>query len=83
MRLADQLHPIIIDYGSENIAAGYECGDGPELVFRPQVAKNRDLSKGDVAVKTSINTSYDQLDFLKNNYKSPYERNIVLHFSLL
>ncbi len=36
-----------------------------------------------MAVKASINTSYDQLDFVKINYKSPYERNIVLHFSLL
>lgn len=83
MRLSDHLHPIVIDFGSENIVAGYECGDCPEMVFRPQVAKNRDLSKSDVAPKASINTSYDQLDFVKNNYKSPYERNIVLHFSLL
>lgn len=83
MRLSDQLHPIIIDFGSENIVAGYEFGEWPELVFRPQVAKNKDLSKGEVPTKLSINTSYDQLDFLKNNYKSPYERNIVLHFSLL
>ncbi len=34
-------------------------------------------------IKTYVNTSYDQLDLTKTNYKSPYERNLVLHFSLL
>jgi actin-related protein 5 len=73
----------VIDYGSETIKAGFELSNGPELVFRPQVAKNRDLSKTDLPIKTYINTSYEQLDFAKNNFKSPYERNLILHFSLL
>lgn len=34
-------------------------------------------------MKSSINTSYEQLSFVKDNYKSLYERNIILHFSLL
>jgi hypothetical protein len=63
--------------------AGYEGSQGPELVFRPQISKNRDLTKSDVPIKAYINTNYDQLDFVKINYKSPYERNIILHFSLI
>jgi len=77
------VNTLIIDYGSEKIAAGYEWSEGPELTFRPQISKNKDLSKNEMALKAFVNTSYDQLEFTKNNYKSPYERNIVLHFSLL
>lgn len=82
-QMGDKMNTLIIDYGSENIKAGYEwSSEGPELVFRPQISKNRDPNKSDLPIKTYVNTSYDQLDFAKNNYKSPYERNLVLHFSL-
>lgn len=30
-----------------------------------------------------MNTNYEQIELTRNNYKSPYERNLVLHFSLL
>lgn len=71
--LGDKMSPIIIDYGSENIKGGYDWSqDGPEVVFRPQISKNRDASKVDMPIKAYINTSYDQLDLTKNNYKSPY-----------
>ena len=80
---SDKLSTIVIDYGCETIKGGFECSSGPELVFRPQVSKNRDLSKCELPVKAYVNTSYDQLDFVKSNYKSPYERNIILHFSLI
>lgn len=53
------------------------------MVFRPQVSKTRDPSKTELPVKYVMNLSYDQLDFAKNNFKSPYEKNIVLHFSVL
>ena len=68
----DKLSTIIIDYGSETIKAGLENTPKPELVYRSQISKNRDLSKGELPAKAFINTSYDQLDFLKNNFKSPY-----------
>lgn len=79
----EKSNTIIVDYGSETIKAGYEQSTDPELIFRPHISKNRDLSKSDLPVKAFVNTSYDQLDFSKNNFKSPYERNIVLHFSLI
>lgn len=79
----EKSNTIIVDYGSETIKAGYEQSIDPELVFRPQISKNRDLSKADLSTKAFVNTSFDQLDFSKNNFKSPYERNIVLHFSLI
>lgn len=79
----DKQSTLIIDYGSENIKAGYEQSSGPEIVFRPFVSKNRDLTRIDQPIKISINTSYEQLSFFKDNYKSLYERNIILHFSLL
>jgi actin-related protein 5 len=53
------------------------------MVFRPQISKNRDASKADLPIKGFVNTSYEQLELTRNNYKSPYERNLVLHFSLL
>lgn len=31
----------------------------------------------------TINFSYEQLDFLKSNYRSPFDRNIIQHFSAL
>ena len=83
IRASNDPTPIVIDYGSENIKAGLACQRPPELVFRPQVSKNRDVNRVDVPVKAYINTSYDQLDFAKNNYKSPYERNLVLHFGVI
>jgi actin-related protein len=71
--MGDKMNTIVIDYGSENIKAGYDWSqEGPELVFRPQISKNRDASKADLPIKTYINTSYDQLDLTKTNYKSPY-----------
>lgn len=81
--LADRQSALIIDYGSENIKAGYDASEGPEIVFRPQISKNRDSSKADLPIKGFVNTSYEQVDLTRNNYKSPYERNLVLHFSLL
>lgn len=81
--MGDKMNTLIIDYGSENIKAGYDWSpEGPELVFRPQISKNRDPNKADLPIKTYINTGYEQLDFAKSNYKSPYERNLILHFSL-
>lgn len=71
--MGDKMNTIVIDYGSENIKAGYDWSqDGPELVFRPQISKNRDASKADQPIKAYINTSYDQLDLTKTSYKSPY-----------
>lgn len=81
--LSDRLSSILIDYGSELIVSGFDNSKVPDLIFRPQITKNRDLAKGDIEVKASINTSFEQVEFFKNNYKSPYERNIILHFSLL
>ena len=83
-QMYDAQSPILIDYGSEVIKAGYEMNpDGPCLVFRPQISKTRDPSKMDVPIKAAINLSYDQLDFSKFNFKSPFEKNIILHFSIL
>ena len=79
----DKLSTVLIDYGSETIMAGLENNSHPDLIFRPQISKNRDLSKSDLPIKAYINTSYDQLDFLKANYKSPFERNLILHFGLI
>lgn len=60
--LGDRQNTLLIDYGSENIKAGYDCSpDGPELVFRPQISKNRDASKAELPIKGFVNTSYDQL----------------------
>jgi hypothetical protein len=60
--LGDRQNTLVIDYGSENIKAGYDCSpDGPELVFRPQISKNRDASKAELPIKGFVNTSYDQL----------------------
>lgn len=79
----DQQSALIIDYGSETIKAGYDLSDGPALVFRPQISKTRDPNKNDIPIKMAINLSYDQLDLSKANFKSPFEKNIILHFSLL
>jgi actin-related protein len=60
--LGDRQNTLIIDYGSENIKAGYDSSpDGPELIFRPQISKNRDASKADLPIKGFVNTSYDQI----------------------
>lgn len=57
--------------------------EGPCLVFRPQVSKTRDPNKMDLPIKAAMNLSYDQLDFTKTNFKSPFEKNLILHFSIL
>jgi actin-related protein len=82
-QLFDQRAGIIIEYGSETIKAGYEEMGAPCLVFRPQVSKTRDPNKGELPIKAVMNLSYDQLDFAKQSFKSPYEKNIILHFSIL
>ena len=82
--MSDQRSAIIIDYGSETIKAGYVGGSkSAELVFRPFISKNRDPNRAELPIKQMINTSYDQIDLQKITYKSLYERNIILHFSLL
>lgn len=83
-QMYDVQSPIIIDYGSEVIKAGYDMNEnGPCLVFRPQISKTRDPNKMDLPIKAAMNLSYDQLDFSKSNFKSPFEKNIILHFSIL
>ena len=52
--------------------------NGPSLVFRPQISKTRDPNKMDLPIKAAMNLSYDQLDFSKSNFKSPFEI-LVLH----
>jgi hypothetical protein len=42
------------------------------MVFRPQVSKTRDPNKGELPIKSVMNLSYDQLDIMKSNFKSPY-----------
>lgn len=83
-QMYDLQSPLIIDYGSEVIKVGYDMHeDGPCLVFRPQISKTRDPNKMDLPIKAAMNLSYDQLDFSKSNFKSPFEKNIILHFSIL
>ena len=42
LAMGEKMNAIIIDYGSETIKAGFDwSSDGPDLIFRPQVSKNK------------------------------------------
>lgn len=73
--------PILIDYGSDTIKAGFACSVQPELVLKSLTAKAKEAMAA--SFTNTVNFSYEQLDFLKSNYRSPFDRNVIQHFSAL
>lgn len=71
--------PIILDYGSCTTKVGWSAIDEPQLIVRSLVSKSKDTGQG----IATIATMNKQVDLLKLNYRSPYQRNIVQHFGLL
>lgn len=71
---------IVIDNGSYECKAGWSCFQDPNLIFKTIVAKpkvqNKNADKEGILVGNDILT-YEQG---KLNKKSPYDKNIIMHF---
>lgn len=51
------------------------------MVFRTVVSKTKDSKN--IETPIFVGNKLKEADFLKNNYRSPFERNIIQHFGLL
>lgn len=73
--------PIVIDFGSHTIKAGWAESPSPNLVFRSLVSKTKDTKSNQSCAL--IATAQKEVDLFKANYRSPFERNIIQHYGLL
>jgi len=73
--------PIVIDYGSNATKAGWGNSEYPSLVFRSVISKNKDLKNVDGSI--IVGNKLKDFEYNKNNYKTPFERNVIQHFGLL
>lgn len=63
------------------IIKGWGNSPNADLVFRSVVAKTKDSKNLETPVY--VGNKLKEIDFLKLNYRSPFERNIVQHSGLL
>ncbi len=74
--------PIVVDNGSFQCRAGWACGvsqlDQPRLVFRSVAARSRGAARNYAHVGNDI----PNLEPLRWNFKSAFDRNLVVNFDI-
>ncbi|CAK62576.1 unnamed protein product (macronuclear) [Paramecium tetraurelia] len=67
--------PLLIDYGSYTIKAGYATSQAPDAVIRSYINKFKDSTQSNQIAQWDT-------DVFKN-YRSPFEKNLIQHFGAL